>query len=68
MRVNIDRMIEETEGVSTVESLADLLNEKSVDISARTLFRWRNGGFHTKKVEAAAVALKMELKDIIILE
>ena len=68
IKVDVDRMIRETEGVDSIYDLADLLTEKGVAITARTLFRWKKGGSIGKpKLMATAEALGMELRDILIL-
>ena len=67
MRVNVDLMIKETEGVDTRRGLAEFLNTKEVEVSERTLYRWKHGTFNKNKVMAAAKAVEMELRDVIIL-
>lgn len=62
-------MISYTEGVDTVGDLAEFLNTKGVAVSERTLWRWRKGtGFNKNRIMAAAKAMGMGLKDVIILD
>lgn len=68
MRIDVDQMIKKTKGVKTIPDLAEFLNTKGVEVSGRTLYRWIKGiGFNKSKVIAAAKAVGIELRDVVIL-
>lgn len=67
MKIDVDKMVEAAEGVSTVLGLVVHLTELGIPVAERTLYRWKEGTFNKGKVESAAKAVNLEMKDIVIM-